>query len=547
MSTQAHPVEAEPFTHRQILTILTGLMLGMFLAALDQTIVSTSIRTIADQLHGLDNQAWVTTAYLITSTIATPLYGKLGDIYGRKKLFLFAITVFIIGSLACSFADTMYRLAIFRAIQGVGAGGLFSLALAIIGDIVSPRERAKYQGYFLAVFGTSSVLGPVIGGFFAGADSILGITGWRWVFLVNVPIGLAAFFVVVRTLHLRHQRQDHRIDWWGAAALVLGLVPLLTVAEQGRTWGWSSTTAIACYVVGVIGVLLFVLAEWRMQEEALFPLRLFKNKAVGVTLLGSIVIGMAMFGGMMTLPLYMQIVHGASPMKAGFMMLPMVGGMMTASIVTGQIISRTGHIRIFPIIGSGLLVIGLLLLSTITADTALWQVMLMMFLVGIALGNCMKPLTLIVQNAVSPREIGVATSGATFSRQMGGTLGVAVFLSLLFNSVGDHIKTALTKAAATPAFQSALSSALQDPATRKDRQAYALLQGIADPVHHGAGLAEINKDSSVLNRLPDVIAHPFQQGFADSMAAVFWIAGLIAIAGVIVLSMMPKIDLPERH
>ncbi len=547
MSTQAHPVEAEPFTHRQILTILTGLMLGMFLAALDQTIVSTSIRTIADQLHGLDNQAWVTTAYLITSTIATPLYGKLGDIYGRKKLFLFAITVFIIGSLACSFADTMYRLAIFRAIQGVGAGGLFSLALAIIGDIVSPRERAKYQGYFLAVFGTSSVLGPVIGGFFAGADSILGITGWRWVFLVNVPIGLAAFFVVVRTLHLRHQRQDHRIDWWGAAALVLGLVPLLTVAEQGRTWGWSSTTAIACYVVGVIGVLLFVLAEWRMQEEALFPLRLFKNKAVGVTLLGSIVIGMAMFGGMMTLPLYMQIVHGASPMKAGFMMLPMVGGMMTASIVTGQIISRTGHIRIFPIIGSGLLVIGLLLLSTITADTALWQVMLMMFLVGIALGNCMQPLTLIVQNAVSPREIGVATSGATFSRQMGGTLGVAVFLSLLFNSVGDHIKTALTKAAATPAFQSALSSALQDPATRKDRQAYALLQGIADPVHHGAGLAEINKDSSVLNRLPDVIAHPFQQGFADSMAAVFWIAGLIAIAGVIVLSMMPKIDLPERH
>ena len=250
-----------PLTHRQIVTILIGLMMGMFLAALDQTIVATSIRTIADDLHGLNHQAWATTAYLITSTIVTPLYGKLGDIYGRKKLFTVAITIFIVGSVMCTFASSMATLALFRALQGLGAGGLFSLALAIIGDIVPPRERAKYQGYFLAVFGTSSVLGPIIGGFFAGQESILGITGWRWVFLVNVPVGIAAFAVVTRTLHLRHTRLDHRIDWMGAAALALALVPLLLVAEQGREWGWLSTGAITCYVIGVVAGAAFFLTQ----------------------------------------------------------------------------------------------------------------------------------------------------------------------------------------------------------------------------------------------------------------------------------------------
>ena len=215
-------------------------MLGMFLGALDQTIVSTSIRTVADDLDGLSIQAWVTTAYLITSTITTPIYGKLGDLYGRKKLFMFAISVFIVGSVLCAFATSMYELAAFRAFQGLGAGGLFTLVLAIIGDIVSPRERAKYTGYFMATFATSSVLGPVIGGFFAGQDEILGVTGWRWVFLVNVPVGIVALIVVFRTLHLSHQPRQVRIDWWGAIALVVALVPLLTVAEQGREWGWGS-------------------------------------------------------------------------------------------------------------------------------------------------------------------------------------------------------------------------------------------------------------------------------------------------------------------
>src|SRR3954454_9501392 len=260
----AAATESVEYTHAQILTIITGLMMGMFLGALDQTIVSTSIRTISDDLHGLSVQAWATTGYLITSTITTPIDVRLSDIDGRKKLFMFAITVFIAGSALCSFATSMYMLAAFRAVQGIGAGGLFTLVLAIIGDIVSPRERARYTGYFMAVFGTSSVLGPVIGGFFASHAVILGLTGWRWVFLVNVPIGIAALFVVYRTLHLTHHRREARIDWWGASALMVGLVPLLTIAEQGRAWGWSSPRAMTCYLIGAVGLGLFVYAESRM-------------------------------------------------------------------------------------------------------------------------------------------------------------------------------------------------------------------------------------------------------------------------------------------
>src|SRR5918993_6138704 len=243
----AAPDASGAFTHRQILTILAGLLLGMFLAALDQTVVSTAIRTIADDLQGYDLQAWATTSFLITSTIATPLYGKLSDIYGRRPFYLFAIGVFVVGSALCGIATSMYELAAWRAVQGIGAGGLMSLALAIIGDLVPPRQRAKYQGYFMAVFGTSSVLGPVVGGFLAGQSSILGTDGRRWIFWLNVPDGIPALAVVMRVLHLPHTRREHRIDWPGALALVTALVPLLIVAEQGRTWGWDSGRALLCY------------------------------------------------------------------------------------------------------------------------------------------------------------------------------------------------------------------------------------------------------------------------------------------------------------
>jgi len=340
-------------THRQIRTILSGLMLGMFLAALDQMIVATAIRTIGDDLHGLSVQAWVTTAFLITSTIATPLYGKLSDIYGRKPLFLFAITIFIVGSALCGLSTSMYMLAAFRALQGIGAGGLMSMAFAIIGDIIPPRERARYQGYFMAVFATSSVLGPVVGGFFAGQSSIFGITGWRWIFYVNVPVGILALIVVTRVLQIEHHRRQHRIDWWGALALVVGLVPLLIIAEQGRTWGWSSAGAFACYVVGVLGLIAFVRVEEKMGDDALLPLRLFRNGVFAVASAQSMVIGIGMFGGMASIPLYLQIVKGASPTKAGLLILPMVAGMMAASLTSGQIISRTGRYKRFPIAGRG--------------------------------------------------------------------------------------------------------------------------------------------------------------------------------------------------
>ncbi|MFL0580257.1 MDR family MFS transporter [Dietzia sp. 179-F 9C3 NHS] len=530
-------------THRQILTILAGLMSAMFLASLDQTIVSTAIRTIADDLHGLDAQAWVTTAYLMTSTISTPLYGKLSDIYGRKPFFVIGIVVFVIGSLLCSFADSMYTLAAYRGVQGLGAGALMSLSLAIIGDIIPPRDRAKYQGYMLAVFASSSVLGPVIGGFFADHDTILGLDGWRWVFLINVPIGAAALTLVLATLTVKNVRVDHRVDWAGAAAIVVGLVPLLLVAEQGQAWGWSSPAALTCFVVGAAGIGLFLLAEARAGDEALIPLRLFRDRTFAIATAGGVIVGMAMFGGMMTLPLYMQIVHGASPMDSGLMMLPLVLGMMVASIVSGILISRTGRVREFPILGTVLLAVGLFLLWTIDADTSLWLVMTYMLVMGAGLGNCMQPLTLIVQNAVSPREIGVATSSATFFRQVGGTAGVAVFLSILFSRVGDSIRGQLETAAADGSLAVGIREGLADPALQQDPAALGILRGLADPATGTAALESVTKDSSVINRLPELVAHPFEQGYALSMSEIYLVAGVLAVAAAAILTLLPRIEL----
>jgi EmrB/QacA subfamily drug resistance transporter len=516
--------ETGEYTHRQIVTILSGLMLGMFLGALDQTIVSTSIRTIADDLQGLSIQAWVTTAYLITATVSTPIYGKLGDLYGRKKLFMFSISLFVVGSVLCTFATTMYQLAGFRAVQGLGAGGLFTLVLAIVGDIVSPRERARYTGYFMAMFGTSSVLGPLVGGFFAGQDSILGVAGWRWVFLVNVPVGIAALFVVARTLDLRPPARPERIrvDWWGAAALFVGLVPLLTVAEQGRDWGWTSAGAVTAYVVGALGLVAFVGIESAMGDAALIPLRLFRIRAAAVTIGASILVGVAMFGGMMLLPLYMQIAKGASPTESGMLMLPMVAGMMVASIFGGRFISRTGVVRPFPLAGTLLIAAGLLLLSRTSADTAMVWVSLWMFVLGVGLGCCMQPLLLIMQSAVPPAEIGVATSSATFFRQIGGTLGVAVFLSVLFGGVGQNIATATEEAARTPEYQAAVAAG----------------EGVGPEV-----IAQVQDDSSIIDDLDPVIAHPFKVGFAESMNTVFLMAAGVGGLAFLVLLLMPQVEL----
>jgi EmrB/QacA subfamily drug resistance transporter len=517
------------FTHRQILTILGGLMMGMFLAALDQTIMATATRTIADDLQGFDLQAWATTAFLITSTISTPLYGKLSDIYGRRPFFLFAIGVFIVGSFLCGLSDNMWQLAAFRAVQGIGAGGLMSLALAIIGDIVPPRERAKYQGFFLAVFGTASVLGPILGGFFAGADKILGVDGWRWVFYLNVPIGIAAMAVVAKVLHLPHHRVDHRIDWPGAMTLILCLVPLLTVAEQGRDWGWDSGKAITCYVIGVLGLIGFILAERAYKEEALLPLRLFGNRTVAVGSVSSTILGMAMFGGLMTVPLYLQIVKGSSATMAGLQMIPFVVGIMAGSIVSGQLISRTGRYRIFPIVGSVLMVVALFLFSLVGADTPLWQTMLVMVLMGLGLGSNMQPMITAVQNAVSPREIGTATGAVTFFRSMGGTLGTAVFLSVLFNVLPGNIRDRFTAAQQTPEFQAALQA---DPAQQE------LLKR--------ATSSDALNDTSFLDQLSDVIAHPFKVGFSDSVHVVYLMAFAVMLIGLVVVFFLPELPLAQR-
>ncbi len=519
------PDESGVYSHRQIMTILAGLLMGMFLAALDQTIVSVAMRTIADDLSGFQLQAWATTAFLITSTISTPLYGKLSDIYGRKPFFLFAIGIFIVGSVLCGLAQSMYELAGFRAIQGIGAGGLFSLSLAIIGDIVPPRERAKYQGYFLAVFGTSSVLGPVLGGFFAGADSILGVPGWRWIFYINVPIAAAAILVVSKFLHLPRHHTDHRIDWPGAVALIVGLVPLLTVAEQGRSWGWDSPRSLACFVIGAIGLVGFVVVEHRYGDEALLPLRLFRNRTFAVGSSSSFILGMAMFGGLLILPLYLQIVKGATPTVAGLESMPLVLGIMAGSIVSGQLIARTGRYRIFPIIGSALMLVALLFFSRIGADTPLWQIMMIMALMGLGLGGNMQPMITAVQNAVSPREIGVSTSSVTFFRSMGGTLGAAVFLSILFSIIGDRIQHAFAVASQRPGFAAA--------AAPDQSQLHAV---------SGGGSSSLS-DTSFINRLPGIVAHPFKVGFSDAMSVVFLVAAVIMVVGLVVIWFLPELPL----
>ncbi|MFW3171775.1 MDR family MFS transporter [Geodermatophilus sp. CPCC 206100] len=511
------------FTHRQIVTILVGLMVAMFLAALDQTVVSTAIRTVADDLQGYDLQAWATTAFLITSTIATPLYGKLSDIYGRRPFYLFAIGVFVVGSVLCGLADSMYQLAAFRAIQGIGAGGLMALALAIIGDIVPPRERSKYQGYFMAVWGTSSVLGPVLGGFLAGQSSLLGITGWRWIFYINVPLGILAFLAVFRVLHLPHERRDHRIDWPGALALITFLVPLLIVAEQGRIWGWTSGGALTCYAIGVVGFVLFVLAERAFGDEALLPLRLFRNRSFAVSSIGSVVLGAGMFGGLLLLPQYLQIVHGSSATVAGLQMIPLVAGIMIGAMSSGVAISKTGKYRPFPLVGVVLMTVALLSMSfVVDADTSVWTLVPFMVLLGLGLGFNFQPVVLAVQNAVSPREMGVATSSVTFFRQMGGTIGTAAFLSVLFIRLPVDIEDSLTSAAAT------------DP-----RVAEALQSG---QLQGGTDLS----DTSFIQELPDFLALPFKTGFSNSIDLVLLIAAIVVGIGFFVFLFLPQLALSNQ-
>ena len=491
MSTTTAPVSAPAsespqaskpiMTHRQILLVIYGLMAGMFLSSLDQTVVGTAIRTIGDDLHGLDQQAWVTTAYLIVSTISVPIYGKLSDIFGRRPLFIFGIVVFLAGSLLATFSTSMFMLAGFRAVQGLGAGALMSIPLAIMADILAPRERAKYQGYFFAVFGISSVIGPLIGGLFAGAPEILFISGWRWVFLINVPIGIGALIMVISFLHLPkfHRTVKQRIDWWGATSVIVALVPLLLIAEQGRTWGWASPAAFACYIIGAVGLVAFILIERAMGTDAIIPLRLFRSRVFSMSTVLGVLVGFGMFGAMLTLPLYLQIVTGLNPTESGFALIPMIVGLMLSSIGSGQILSKTGHYRIFPVTGTLTMAIGYLVLTFLTVDKPLWFLMIAMFLIGLGLGQLMQTLTIASQNSVEAHQMGVATSASTFFRQIGGTLGVAVLLSVLFSALPGNITGTLQNDKGT--LTSALSAAL-DPKVAGAAENKAIMKQLWTPI-----------------------------------------------------------------
>ncbi|WHT19822.1 MDR family MFS transporter [Crossiella sp. CA-258035] len=527
MSDTATAPAGVGLSHRQIMAIMTGLMMGMFLAALDQTIVSAAMRTIADQLHGQTVQAWATTAYLITATISTPLYGKLSDIYGRKPMYLTAISLFLIGSALCGVANSMYELAAFRAVQGLGAGGLMSLALAIIADVLPPRERARYQGFFMAVFGISSVAGPVAGGFFAGLDSFIGVEGWRWVFLVNLPLGIAALVVVTKVLNIPHKRVNHRIDFLGAAALTVGLVPLLIVAEQGRHWGWGDPLTLGLIGLGVAGLVAFVLAERRMGDEALLPLRLFRSSVFSLGNGLNFIIGIGMFGGLLSLPLYLQIVKGMSPTESGLMMLPLTFGILSASLFAGTRTAKTGRYKSFPIVGIGLIVAALLLFSSIGFSTPLWLSAVYMVLMGWGLGACMQTLVLAVQNDVSPSDMGVATASVTFFRQMGGTIGAAAFLSILFGVVGDRIASALRSAALTPEFL----AAVRDPAVLANPANKPVLDMMANG---GVGAPSLD-DTSFLINLDPRLARPFQDGFSSAMDTVFFTGAMVMLVAFVLV------------
>ncbi|MEP6477929.1 MAG: MDR family MFS transporter [Rhodoglobus sp.] len=560
-------------THRQILFVIFGLMAGMFLSALDQTVVGTSIRTIADDLDGLSQQAWVTTAYLIVSTIATPIYGKLSDIFGRRPLFIIAISIFLVGSIASGFATSIYELAGFRAIQGLGAGGLMALPLAIMGDMLAPRERAKYQGYFLAVFGISSVIGPLVGGLFAGAPEILFITGWRWVFLINIPIGIIALGIVLRFLHLpsRSIHRSVRIDWWGATTVIIAVAPLLLVAEQGRDWGWDSAGAIACYIIGALGIAAFIVSERLMGDDALIPLKLFKSPTFSMATILGVLVGFGMFGAISTVPLYLQLVKGSTPTESGFQLLPMILGLMISSIVSGQLISRTGKYRIFPILGTGFMMVGFLIFTTIKADTNYWILAGAMLLVGMGLGQLMQTLTIASQNAVGPRDIGVATSSSTFFRQIGGTLGVAVIFSVVFSVVGGFIKNSFSN---TGTLRTALDAAL-NPAVAGAENNKAIMakiydsivapikanlpagidlsdattrHGIVDKViaqidPNGAGAStattSLDGNTSFLNHASHALSAPFLNGFSEAMVRGFWVS-LVVVVIAFILSFFLK-------
>jgi len=508
---------AKEHTHKEIMVILGGLMTGLLLAALDQTIVSTALKSIVEDFNGLNHYTWVVTAYLLTSTASTPLYGKISDIYGRRVVFQFAIVTFLIGSFLAGASQDMTQLIATRALQGLGAGGLMALTFVIIGDIVPPRERGRYQGYFGAVWGLSSVAGPLLGGFFSDHATILGITGWRWIFYINLPFGIAALLITSAVLHIPKVKREHKIDYLGAVLMVAATVSiLLTVSIYGPEHGWLDSRTIAYFIAGIVLVILFIYWESKAQEPIL-PLDLFKNHTFTLTSILGAVIGAGMFGAIVMLPLYLQVVKGASATEAGLKLIPLMLGIVSTSIFSGKAISKSGKYKKFPVMGTTLMTVGILLMVTLTRETPFWQLSIFSILVGAGLGLSMQTIVIALQNSVDFKDMGVATSSNTFFRSLGSVFGTALFGSILTNRVAHYLQSGFTDLAAT------------NPAA---------VSGF-DPEK----LKQLSSNTAVLKDLPVAVQNTALDAFVNSFHVVFLAAAPVTALGIIFALMLREVPL----